>query len=144
MSELSAYLAGDRLDDVAIFVSDAFMNQNAVIANHGEAVDGGVVLVVDGEEGRAAFSQGTGIDPMEFARAAMGTEGEIDPDLAGGVCPDSDSEADEAHEIEFVFSFAEAENPGVGGMYADGDVIHAYAHCTCGVNFSHKWVADDR
>ena len=144
MSKLTAYLTGDRLDDVAIFISEAFMNDNMMIANYGEDVEGGVVLVVDGEEGRSAFSQGTGIDPMEFAGAAMGQEGEINPDLSGGVCPLADEKPDEEHTIEFVFSFVEAQNTEVGGMYADGDVIHAYAHCSCGANFSHKWIAGSR
>ncbi|MGM0606030.1 MAG: DUF5807 family protein [Halobacteriota archaeon] len=152
MSNLAAYLAGDRLDDVAIFVSEAFMDENMVLANYGEDVDGGVVLIVDGEEGRAAFSQGTGIDPMRFAGAAMDREGYVEPDLSGGVCPaenesgDRDEEGDDSHEhtIEFVFSFAEAQNEDVGGIYADGDVIHAYAHCSCGENFNQKWIAGSR
>ena len=146
METLEEFLVGDCLDDVAIYVAEQYLTDNHVLPTEGEDVDGGVVLVVPGEEGREAFSQGTGLDPMKFAGAAMGRSGEIASDLAGGVCPEAegDDSADADHVIEFMFAFAEAENPDVGGLYADGDVIHAYAHCSCGTNFSHKWIAGSR
>ena len=142
MDARQAFLAGDRPDEVAIYVADKHLTENHVLPTEGEDVDGGVVLVVPGEEGRAAFEQGTGLDPMRFAGAAMDRSGEINPDLAGGVCPEADGDGE--HVVEFVFAFAEAQNEEVGGLYADGDVIHAYAHCSCGVNFSHKWLAGSR
>jgi len=76
----------------------------------------------------------------------QGNREAIESTLAGGVCPDAgdpDAEATtDDHHIEFGFAFAEAENQEVGGLYAEGDVIHAYAHCSCGTDFSQKWVAD--
>ncbi len=147
METLTEFLDGDRLDDVAIYVADQYLSDNHVLPTEGIDVDGGVVLVVPGDEGRAAFSQGTGLDPMKFAGAAMGQTGDIAADLGGGICPDADGETAEdnaEHVVEFLFAFAEAENEDVGGLYADGDVIHAYAHCSCGVNFSHKWLAGQR
>jgi hypothetical protein len=153
MSKLSEFLAGERPDDVALFLTDDYLDEDGTIAEHGEAVEGGVVLVADGEQGRRIFSAGTGMDAMEFAKGAMGTEGEIAADLAGGVCPASESagETDEAgegeetdHTVQFVFAFAEAQNEEVGGLYAEGDVIHAYAHCDCGESFSQKWIVGER
>lgn len=145
MEKLQEFLAGDRPDDVAIYINDQYLSDNHMLATEGEDVDSGVVLVVPGDEGRAAFSQGTGLDPMKFAQAAMGETGHIAPDLAGGVCPDDgENEDSDAHGVEFVFAFAEAQNTDVGGLYADGDVIHAYGHCRCGVNFSQKWVVGSR
>jgi hypothetical protein len=86
---------------------------------------------------------------MEFAKAAMDAEGEIARTLDDGACPFADdaTDADEGsddHEVQFVFAFAEAQNEEVGGLYAEGDVVHAYAHCTCGESYSHKWVIGDR
>ncbi len=145
METLEAFLAGDRLDDVAIYINDQYLSENHMLATEGEDVENGVVLVVPGDEGRTAFSQGTGIDPMEFAGTAMGKKGHIEPDLAGGECPAIEADDDPAdHVIEFVFAFAEGQNEEVGGLYEDGDVIHAYAHCSCGVNFSQKWIAGSR
>lgn len=146
MSKLDAFLAGERLDDVAIFVSDASLEGADRFAELGESVDGGVVIVVPGEKGRQAFSAGTGMDAMAFAKEAMGTEGTIGPRLDTGVCPAADgTESIEAdHELEFLFAFAEEKNEEVGGLYAEGDVIHAYAQCSCGESYSHKWAVGDR
>ncbi|AUX09712.1 hypothetical protein AArcSl_2087 [Halalkaliarchaeum desulfuricum] len=162
MSKLDGFLAGQRLDDVAIFVSDAHLEGAESLTDLGESVDSGVVIVVPGENGRQAFSAGTGIDAMEFAKEAMGTEGTIGRRLDSGVCPvageidtgnaapgdsapgDSAPDQEGDHEPEFVFAFAEEQNEEVGGLYAEGDVIHAYAQCSCGESYSHKWVVGDR
>ena len=141
MSKLEAFLAGERLDDVALFLTHDHLDDEGKIANYGEDVDDGVVLVVPGDEGRQMFASGTGMDAMNFAKGAMGTEGSIAPDLGGGDCPEGDGED---HGVKFVFAFAEAENPDVGGIYEEGDVIHAYAQCECGQSYSHKWVVGTR
>lgn len=139
MSKLDGFLAGERTEDVALYLADDYMDEDGVIAERGEAVDDGVVLVVPGEKGRRLFSAGTGMDAMQFAKAAMDADGEIAPVLGGGECP-----AGADHEVQFVFAFAEEENPEVGGLYAEGDVIHAYAHCECGESYSQKWLAGER
>ena len=141
MSKLSEFLDGERLEDVVLYLAEDQLDEADKLAAAGEQRENGVVLVVDGEQGRRMFSAGTGMDAMEFAKEAMGEEGEIDLDLAGGACPAGDGEE---HELSFVFAFAEAENPDVGGMYADGDVIHAYARCACGEAYSQKWVVGSR
>jgi hypothetical protein len=139
MSKLDEFLAGERLDDVALFLSDGFLDDEEEgtdrLANHGTAVDGGVVLVVDGETGRRLFATATGMDAMAFAKRAMDTDGRIDRDLGGGDPPDGDG-------VQFVFAFAEARNEEVGGLYAEGDVVHAYAYSTDGTAFSDRWVVD--
>jgi len=143
MDKLEQFLAGERLDDVAIYIDEGQLGDDHNLGDAGAEVDTGIILVVPGEAGRNAFQQATGIGAMEFAKEAMGRDGEIESALAGGVCPDDDGD-DGDHTIEFVFSFAEAENEEVGGLYAEGDVIHAYAHCSCAVNFSQKWLAGSR
>ncbi|MEF8779495.1 MAG: DUF5807 family protein [Haloferacaceae archaeon] len=144
MSKLERFLAGDRLDDVALFVSDAHLDESGRIANVGESVDGGVVLVVPGDDGRRAFASGTGMDAMDFAKGAMATDGTISPRLDGGECPAAEPPTEGDHHVEFVFAFAEGRNEEVGGLYAEGDVIHAYAQCSCGESYSHKWIAGER
>ncbi len=136
MSKLDEFLAGERLDDVALFLTHAFLDSEGKIANYGEDVDDGVVLVVDGDKGRKLFASGTGMDAMAFAREAMDTDGEIDRDLGGGEAPDGG-------DVQFVFAFAEAQNEEVGGLYAEGDVIHAYAYSSEGTAFSDRWVVGD-
>jgi hypothetical protein len=133
MSKLAEFLAGERLDDVAFFLSDQYLDEGGTLADRGEAVDGGVVLVEPGERGRQLFTSGTGLDVMQFAQKAMGVEGHVDRDLAGGESPDGAP-------AQFVFAFAEAQNEGVGGIYAEGDVIHAYAYGEDGTAFSDRWV----
>lgn len=133
MSKLDEFLAGDRLDDVALFLTHEYLDSEGKLANYGEEVDDGVVLVVEGEQGRRMFASGTGMDAMEFAKQAMDVEGRIDRDLGGGDPPDGG-------DVQFVFAFAEAENEEVGGLYADGDVIHAYAYSSDGTAFSDRWV----
>ncbi|MFB6131336.1 MAG: DUF5807 family protein [Salinigranum sp.] len=148
MSKLEEFLAGDRPDDVALYLADEYLDGEGKIARIGESVEGGVVLVVPGEEGRRAFAAGTGTDAMAFARGAMDTEGRIDSDIGGGECPEADAgdseAADGAHRVAFVFAFAEERNEEVGGIYAEGDVIHAYARCTCGTDYSDRWVVGER
>ena len=141
MSKLSEFLAGERLEDVALYLAEDQLDEEGTLAEVGEERDDGVVLVVPGEKGRQMFSAGTGIDAMAFAREAMGEAGSIHQDLSGGECP---AGGGDEHEVQFIFAFAEAENPEVGGMYADGDVIHAYAKCECGEAYSQKWVVGSR
>jgi hypothetical protein len=136
MNELDEFLAGDRLEDVALFLSEEYLDEDGRLADHGDPVDGGVVLVVDGDRGRDLFAAGTGMDAMAFARGAMETDGRIDRDLAGGDPPDGGR-------VQFVFAFAEAQNEEVGGIYAEGDVVHAYAKSSEGAAFSDRWVVGD-
>ncbi|QFU82528.1 DUF5807 family protein [Natronorubrum aibiense] len=137
MSEsLEEFLAGDRPDDVALFLADSYVSDDR-LAEFGEAVDDGVVIVVDGERGRNAFQAATGMEAMQFAKSAMDLEGIVDADLAGGTCPETPGDGD--HEVQFIFAFAEEQNEDVGGIYAEGDVIHAYAQCTCGTAYSDRW-----
>lgn len=145
-SDREAFLAGDRPDEVAFFLHEDAVSGIDALAETGERTENGVVLVVEGETGRSAFQSATGIDPMAFAQDAMGTDGEIATNLTGGVCPASD--ADEVnspgHEVRFLFAFAEEQNEEVGDLYAEGDVIHAYAACACGERYSQKWVVGQR
>ena len=152
MSNLDEFLAGERLDDVVFYLSDAYLDDDSRLRNVGTETDGGVRLVLDGETGRSAFEAGTGMGAMEFAKTAMGAEGTIARALDGGECPfaddaggadDADGDPDD-HDVNFVFAFAEAQNEEVGGRYAEGDVVHAYAHCTCGESYSHKWIVGER
>ncbi|PSQ33260.1 hypothetical protein BRD09_01470 [Halobacteriales archaeon SW_10_68_16] len=140
----AAFLAGDRPDDVLVYLSAEAVSDPAALEAHGERVDGGLVLVLSGERARGVFQRAAGIDPMAFAREAMDTAGEIRRDCTGGVCPASDSDGGSDHTARFVFAFAEAQNEDVGGLYAEGDVIHAYVACTCGERYSDKWVAGER
>jgi hypothetical protein len=141
-SDREAFLAGDRPDHVLIYLPDRTVSDPESLAEHGERVDDGTVLVLPGEQGRSAFQQATGVDPMTFAQRAMQTEGDIDHDCTGTTCPKAHADEDsEDHRPRFVFAFAEEQNEEVGGLYAEGDVIHAYAHCECDAAFSDRWVA---
>ncbi|MYL17831.1 hypothetical protein GLW36_14400 [Halorubrum terrestre] len=145
MSNLDEFLAGERLDDVVFYLSDAYLDDDSRLREVGTETDGGVRLILDGETGRSAFQAGTGMGAMEFAKTAMDADGEIARSLDDGACPFAgDDGAGDDHEVQFVFAFAEAQNEEVGGLYAEGDVVHAYAHCTCGESYSHKWVIGER
>lgn len=144
MSDLDEFLAGDRLDDVVFYLDDDSLDDDSRLRSIGTETDDGVRLVLDGETGRSAFQAGTGTGAMEFAKQAMGTEGEIARSLDDGNCPFAADRPDDDHAVQFVLAFAEAQNEEVGGRYAEGDVVHAYAHCACGENYSHKWVVGDR
>ncbi len=147
MDDLRAFLAGDRPNDVVLFLSESFVEDTGALEGFGERIEsddfGGVLLVVDGERGRSVFERMTGMDAMSFAGAAMDNPGTIDPELTGGDCPEAAS-GPQDHHAEFVFAFAEAQNDEVGGIYAEGDVIHAYVYCSCGTAYSDKWVAGER
>lgn len=143
MPSLSEFLAGDLPDHVAIFLSDAAVDDAEALAAHGERVDGGVVLVVEGDRGRRVFRTATGLDVMALAGEATQNPGTVASDLAGGECPNA-TNAPQSHAPRFVFSFVEAQNEEVGGLYAEGDVVHAYAACECGQAYADKWVAGER
>ena len=142
MSKRTEFLAGERVEDVAIFLHEDAVGNVDALADYAESVEDGVMLIIDGDSGRSAFQSATGIDPMGLAREAMGTDGAIADDLTGGTCPVADDEPAETHTAKFVFAFAEAQNEDVGGLYAEGDVVHAYAVCQCGETYSEKWVLD--
>ncbi|WP_336021553.1 DUF5807 family protein [Halobellus salinisoli] len=165
MSKLEEFLAGERHEDVALFLTEAYLDSQGKLPKMGETVESGYVLVVPGDDGRRAFSAGTGMDAMEFARGAMAERGHISRTLDGGECPEAaaetddddvdaaetdadDSDADESdsvddHEVEFIFAFSEEQNEEVGGLYERGEVVHAYAHCECGASYSDKWVVGE-
>lgn len=112
------------------------------LAEYGERVDDGVVLVVPGERGRSLVAEVLDVDAMAFAQEAMGQDGDITADLTSGTCPVADG--DTSHGVQFVFSFVEPTHEDVGGRYADGPVVHAYAACSCGHSYSDRWtVAPD-
>jgi len=138
-----AFLAGDRPDDVAIYLADDYVDDLGRLEKYGVRTDDGIVIVVDGESGRNAFHAATGMDAMNFAQGAMSEEAPIGHDLTSGECPDAEADADTEHVVEFVFAFSEAEKDDdeFDGLYTEGDVVHAYAHCTCGTSYSDKWVA---
>jgi len=137
--EREAFLAGERPADVHIFLHEDRVANVEALEPHGERVDAGVVLLLDGAKGREVFADATGIDPMALAREAMGTEGSVDRDCTGGTCPSCGAE-----DPEFVFAFAEEQNEEAGGLYAEGPVIHAYVACGCGERYSEKWVAGEQ
>ncbi|WP_254839602.1 DUF5807 family protein [Natronomonas marina] len=134
-----SFLAGDRPDDILVYLHEEGVGSVEDLLDIGTRVEDGVVLVLPGEDGKAAFESATGLDAMDFAGMAMETDGDVDDDCTGGTCPDGDGDD---HYVKFVFAFAEAQNEAVGGLYAEGDVIHGYAACACGTTYSDKWVAD--
>lgn len=141
MSKHAEFLAGERVEDVLFFLhTDAVSNPEALAA-HAESVTDGHVLVLPGDDGRSVFQSATGIDPMALARDAMDADGTVSDDLISGDCPAAGSNPDATHTARIIFAFAEAQNEAAGGLYAEGDVIHAYAVCTCGERYSDKWVA---
>jgi len=69
-----AFLAGERLEDVALFLADSYVSDER-LEEFGERVDDGTLIVIDGERGRNAFQAATGTGAMEFAKSAMSNEG---------------------------------------------------------------------
>jgi hypothetical protein len=138
-----AFRQGERPDDVLVYLHEDGIGSIEDLLEIGTRVEDGVVLVLPGEEGQNAFQQATGLDPMDFAGMAMKTDGEIDDDCTGGRCPDADQTPEEDHYVRFVFAFVEPQNETVGGLYAEGDVMHGYAACDCGTTFSEKRVIRD-
>jgi hypothetical protein len=146
------FLAGERPEDVLLYFNEEDVDGLDRLAEIGESVDTGAVLVLDGSEGRGAFQRATGVDPMSLPNMAERVEDSIDRGCTDGECP---SDADEPHRVKFLFAFAEEQNEEVGDIYAEeqneevgdiyaeGDVIHAYAVCVCGTVYSERWVAGE-
>ncbi|MFB6086136.1 MAG: DUF5807 family protein [Halodesulfurarchaeum sp.] len=149
-TSIDSFLAGDQPQHVAAFFASDVLSDADTLADqaYAEAAGEGVRIVVPADAGRAAFESASGIDPMDFAGEAMGTEGRIATDLTAGSCP-GEGETDPSrtggkHSVQVVFAFAEEQNEEAGGLYADGDVIHAYARCACGEMYSDKWLVGER
>jgi hypothetical protein len=138
MSDREEFLAGKRPSDIHIFLHDDSVSNAEALKAHGEVVENGIVLLMDGDQAREVFQQATGIDPMALAQEAMKRDGEVSEECTDATCPDG-----EDHIPKFIFSFAEEQNEEVGGLYADGPVIHAYVACDCGTRYSDKWVIDE-
>lgn len=142
MSDLETFLAGRAPDYVAIVLADTVVDDPATLDEHAEPVDGGRALVLGGARGRSVFREATGQDPMAFARAAGDREGRVERDLSGGDCPEAGADA-VGHDPHIVLSFAQAQDEDVGGLYAEGPVVHAYVQCACGARYADKWVVED-
>lgn len=136
-SRRAAFLAGDRPEDVHVFLHESVVSNLDPLLDHGERVENGVALVVPGEDASSIFESATGIAPMAFARQAMDTDGDVADDCTDGTCPECG-----ADEPRFVFAFLEEQNDEAGGLYAEGPVMHGYAACQCGTYYSEKWVVD--
>lgn len=134
MLSRSAFLAGDHPDAVAIYLADAVLDAPDTLAQYSEQTEEGQLLVIDGDTGRRVFKTATGTDAMAFAKQAMANDGTINRDLGGGTCPDCGEDT-----VHILLAFVEEQNEAVGGLYAEGDVLHAYAKCACGTNYSEKW-----
>jgi len=143
MTKHTEFLAGERPEDVLFFLHEDAVSNPGALAEYADEVEDGHVLVLPGDDGRSAFQSATGIDPMGLAQEAMGTEGDIHDDLTGAVCPVAEEEPESDHTTRFIFAFAEEQNEDVGGLYAEGDVVHAYAVCACGERYSDKWVVEE-
>ena len=139
---LAEFLAGDRPDEVAIYLSDDAVDDPDRLADYGERVDDGTLIVVDGERGRGAFQAATGGDAMTFAQEATRRKGAVDRDLTAGDCPEAD-DVDGGHAARYTFAFAEEHKPDMEGIYGEGDVIHAYVQCACGTRYSEQWIAEE-
>ncbi|MFB6133998.1 MAG: DUF5807 family protein [Halanaeroarchaeum sp.] len=141
---VEAFRRGDRPDDVALYLAGETVSdlEELLAQPYAQKAGDGVIIVTEGDRGRAVFEQFTGEEAMTFTGAAMQRDGTIAPSLAGGRCPDDEGGTD--HDPVFVFSFVEEQNEDVGGLYADGDVVHAYAQCSCGTAYADKWIADER
>jgi len=137
-TDRAAFLAGQRPEDVQIYLHEDVLSNPEALASHGEAVEDGIVLLLDGDQARTIFQEATGIDPMALASDAMDTDGTVAHDCAGGTCPVGGGRN---HHPRLIFAFAEEQNEEVGGLYAQGPVIHAYVACACGERYSDKWVA---
>lgn len=133
-----AFRSGDRPDHVFIFLSESAIEDAPTTPGTGEELDGGRGYVLRGTAGRTAFADATRTDVMAFARAAMDAEGTIEPTLERGTCPACGSSSTPI----YLFAFAEEQNEAVGGRYAEGAVVHAYARCPCGTDYSDRWVVD--
>lgn len=139
-----AFLAGERPEDVLIYLNEGGVSNSESLTEHGERVDDGVVLVLAGDRGRRVFEQIAGVPAMTFAGAAMDADGEISAGCTSGVCPNTQSNPDGVHHIRVLLAFAEQQNEEAGGLYAEGDVIHAYAGCLCGTTYSDRWVTNSQ
>ena len=142
MSARSAFLAGERPEDVAIYLAEDALENADALAERAERVDGGYVLVLRGERAREVFSVITGAPPMEFAQEASEREGAVDRALTGGDCPEGEGDRRSPHQPRFVLAFVQERTDDAGGLYAEGDVVHAYAQCACGVAYSDRWLAE--
>lgn len=138
-ARLQAFLDGERPDDVAIYIHDEQIGDMQALTEVAVRVETGVVLVVDGERGQRAFEQLSGIAAMEFASAAMDTDGQLAHDLTGGRCP----QAGASHSVGLLLAFAEEQHPEMDGIHGEGTVIHGYAACRCGARYSDRWLADE-
>lgn len=147
MSRRAEFLAGDRPDDIAVYVAESAIDDPDRLAQLrvGRRVPGGVVLVIDGDQGRDAVRTAVGVDPMNFAGRAMGADGRVAPDLTAGVCPAAESnDHDDDHDARFVFAFVQEQTDDVDGPYTEGAVVHAYAQCDCGTAYSEKWLVGEK
>lgn len=143
MTAREAFLAGERPNDIAIYLADDHLRNPDALAERAERIGGGYLLVLPGERARRVFARVAGEAPMEFAQSAAEREGSVDRDLSGGTCPDSGDADAGSHTVRFLLAFAQEQTTDVGGPYEEGDVVHAYAQCACGTAYSDRWLVAD-
>jgi len=143
MNKYEEFLAGERHGDVTIFLHADANAELEDLAAAGIETDDGAFIVIDGEQGRSVFQTATGRDPVGLASEARENESHVEADLTGGECPSDEDESSD-HFSKYIFAFSEAQNEAVDGIYAEGDVMHAYVVCNCGTTYADKWLLDER
>ena len=138
MNSYDEFLAVNRHDDIVLFLSEHVVDEHSAIRDQALSVETGCVLTISGTRAQQIVESAIGMGPMAFAKKAMGTRVHVDRELKDAACPSGHTD----HETEFILAFSEAENQAVGGLYAQGPVIHAYTQCSCGALAADKWVAD--
>jgi hypothetical protein len=141
MQSLGQFVAGNRPEHVMLFQRDGTgpLSDNAQELGH-EVADG-TVIVAPAVMAQEIVSEVLSPSPTEFTDRAREREGEIESFLTAGTCPDA-GEDDGKHLLEQLFAFVQPEDQSLGEMYAKGDVMHAYAQCSCQAHYSDKWVID--
>lgn len=143
----SEFLAGERPDDVAIYLADDVVDDPEKLLPYGERTDDGVLLILDGQKGRSVFQKATGVGPMAFAKQSGDRSGLVYDDLTGGTCPElaeAKNPNPDDHRARFLLSFVQPQTEGVADRYEEGDVVHAYVQCACGTAYSNWWIAGEK
>ncbi len=142
MTKHTEFLAGERPEDVLFFLHEDAVSNPGALAEYADEVEDGHVLVLPGDDGRSAFQSATGIDDGTGS-AGDGNRGRHRrrPDRRG--LSDRRGGAGERPHDPIRLRLRRGTERGRRRLYAEGDVVHAYAVCACGERYSDKWVVGE-
>lgn len=141
MQSFGRFIAGEKPKHILLYHgigAGKLPDQAAKLAHD---IEDGHVMVLPAAMAQEIADKVLIPDLSTFSERSRERGGAIESFLTAGTCPEA-MDNGKGHTLEQIFAFVQPKDELLGGIYAKGDVMHAYALCSCQTYYSDRWVVD--